>query len=276
MEINEENKYQWIEDYLESSLDKTEKKFFEEELEKNPPLKVDFEEQRRAQSSLEAYFADEKTRLLAQKIVRQNKDIIDVTFRDSPNPGNNPLSNFRFYLLLMGLVLPLLFLLFYFFWKPDSSLGEEKKGSEEINDTVSYPPSSPEIVPSPSLINEDGGSASGKDSLPVASPQSTIVDTSPQIDSIIEIVLGESYGFGPSNGYASRMRRVLKYSQAPESLRPIPERAYLFDDTLRIYGSIDLQTSRLLFYENESKYKLKIRQDTFTLFRYEDWQNLRD
>ncbi len=274
MKINEENQSEWVERYLEHTLNHQERQFFEEKLGQDRALKTELETQQEAHRWITSTLHEEKYRRQIHHILEKNPDLIGPDgsrggdfFWQQPGRWIMAISLF----VLVGLAL-------YWLNSPPApmSSAEENLSPADTNQEQIAASSEPETLSqdnSPTLEAQSRDTAQPANLQPKNSENQQA--QAPQLFMIPEYIYKQSMGFSGSDQAASRQRPVLRYYQAP-----VPEAQtqgqtyYLLEDTLHVYGDVQIQNLKLLFLEPDLRYLWAEGGDTIEIFQDTDWRRL--
>ncbi|HAS39054.1 MAG TPA: hypothetical protein DCS93_01180 [Microscillaceae bacterium] len=94
----------------------------------------------------------------------------------------------------------------------------------------------------------------------------TLPPLSRKLDSLPELRFNQGLGFGKTLETNTRFRLVYFYNRLPQATQPQQEAFYQFQDTLRFYGPVGkTQQLHLLFYPRKGEYALVTPKDTLPL-----------
>lgn len=295
MEINQENRFEWIDKYLENELTEDELSVFYNTLEIDESLQADLQaqqethEQLLAHARMKAYAKGQNTPIenenmyskeeyahfkLIQSILKEEKEEEDDTEIEKQE-GNFFKKNFKSLMAVAAMVVIGLVALWI------SQRNKEINTIPPIaeNDTTQKQQNLvEEIIPqedtSKEVIAEED-----PDTEKIREEKKPIVkeDTNPKQFQIPEYTIMSRLGFAGKGQPNAKSRLILVYPKSPsDAIRDLSKTHYLFDDTLRFYGkNINIQELQLIYARQDQEYYLVQKVDTLKLATYEDWQLLK-
>jgi hypothetical protein len=272
MKIDDENKYDWIDRYLENELNEAELIFFEQEKANNPDFASQVNRQLEAQKNLERFLRESTTRQEADFLLRDNKTLIDSLTQESSKavPLRPMIGNHKYWQMAAAALFGLLALTYGVFYYFDFFRQPE---------IVKIPVDSlkQKIVEKP--IHKDNQDSVSKLKTPnpqIADNQKVIKESPWRIEQIEELILKKTMGYAGNNNREKTSRPMKIYAQSPLEKPTENQIIYRLTDTLQIYGIRDTRLLRLLYREELAKYFLIVQNDTFSLnYRTRKWQLLK-
>ncbi|MDX2305830.1 MAG: hypothetical protein NW226_23685 [Microscillaceae bacterium] len=288
MEINNENKFEWIERYIENDLNEEELQLFKQELARDETLREDLKTQQGIDklliSSLEHLHLQknldpkkEEYKRDFQAILAKNPDLLDLPKQTNTHVFFSRLTR-RPYLSIAAIFLILLTALpvYQIFWGEDKA----KPGTGTlVTDTL--PKESEEKPITDSRVGEkDTAQETQENPEQVEDIPLPEANTKPKLAYINEYTIRQRLGLaGSPDTKTAERRAILLYSQNPSGKQKLdPSKTYyLFrpEDTLRFYGNIQPETLKLIFVEQPKPAYLLVKgKDTLDIVQYTRWQEL--
>lgn len=286
--INNSNREQLIQDYIEGNLSVQDTKEFEALLAKDTTLRNEVALQREILENIEEALAIHEIEEIFEEVNADQKAFIQQTAKQTyaRHRLNNGWKNLIVVLVLAGGLITGGVML--------------SKQYRNKNNTVTEKTSSAQVAELPSTVVQNKATKVDKtpdtlketdEDIVDAQTPNKIINTKPErrkeeklqspspytlpaltqrLDSLPEIRLNQSMGFGKKSEASSRFRLVYFYNRLPKATEMPKEASYQFQDTLRFYGPVgDPQKLFLLFNPRRGEYSLVTPKDTLPL-QYKD------
>lgn len=297
MEINQENRFEWIDKYLENELSEEELSFFYKTLENDESLQADLQTQ---QEMHEQFLANGRMKVYAngQQTIIEDKNayskeeyanfsliqgiLKDKEKEDRPDfdaqKPNFFKKNFRVLMTIAALVVIVPIMWWLIQGKVETPIGDKPIVEEDT--TKKENNSNKEVLPN---IPDDNSEEIVKEEKPneeivqEEKPQIVEEDTRPKQFKIPEYTLSSRLGFAGKGQPNAKQRTILIHTKSPsDDIKDLSKVHYFFDDTLRFYGkNINAQELQLLYLQNDAEYLLVQKTDTLEIFKYPKWSLLR-
>ncbi|WP_299459280.1 hypothetical protein [uncultured Microscilla sp.] len=275
--INQTNRELLIQQYIEGSLSEQDTKKFEALLKRDTTLRNDVALQQEINTHIEAAFAMQDLDDLLDEVVKDNKDFIKKTAKDTFKQSKRT-KGFKNLIVLLVAVGALLS---GGLWLSARYQNTAAKASQlatlpqhpiaegtyllRANSTGERPATSPGKTSQPKTAIEKQASSKTPPGKTLKAPPA-LSPLRSQLDSLPEIVTERGMGFGKAAGVRTTYRPVYFYNRLPDANKDHTEVYYQFRDTLRVYGQVT-QRSRLflLFRPHQGEYYMVTPKDTIPL-----------
>lgn len=274
MEINDQNKVDWIERYLEQDLSAEENRFFEDTIHKDESLRSEFEEHKEVEKVIKLERRKEKYRQEMKDFLNENPDVLSTHKRLNSYANYQRLA--AVFLLLVTSILIIYLLL------PKSKSPVIVKGDidsiQKVMDSVVQNPDENILPNDITSIPQDSNSLAPNPEKANPKIPGQRQNEAPVYANIAKYTLKNRLGFSGTSSRNKTNHPVLFYSNPPRpDFMKSDEIYYLFEDfvdTLRVYGNIQIEELQLLYIESDIQYLLVIGQDTLEIYPDVDWQKL--
>ncbi|MCU0447204.1 MAG: hypothetical protein MUE85_20095 [Microscillaceae bacterium] len=274
MKIDDENKYDWIERYLDNELNEAELKFFEQARINHPAFAEEVNRQVEAQKTLENILFENQIRQEARALWQEDDETVERTpFANNSRqvalrPSKITSRYWQLAAVLVGILAISWGVLYYNDWfepkivaNPLDSL-KEKIVKQEPQKT---PQDSGKSIIEPKPNNQQ-----------IVDNQKVMEKKTAQILQIEELIIKTTRGYSGNLKPEKTQRPLLILDKSPMDSNVEKYIIYRLADTLKIYGIADAQKMQLLYREELAKYYLIVEKDTFPLnYRTRKWQFLK-
>ncbi|EAY24124.1 anti-sigma factor [Microscilla marina] len=275
--INQTNRELLIQQYIEGSLSEQDTKKFEALLKRDTTLRNDVALQQEINTHIEAAFVMQDLDDLLDEVVKDNKDFIKKTAKDTfkQSKRTKGFKNLIILFIAAGALLS------GGVWLSARHQHTAAKASE-LATLPQHSIAEETLLLRAKLPEGRSTSQPGKESQekPVVEKQASsktppgktlkappaLSPLRSQLDSLPEIVTEQGMGFGKAAGVRTTYRPVYFYNRLPDANKDHAEVYYQFRDTLRVYGQVT-QRSRLflLFRPQQGEYYMVTPKDTIPL-----------
>ncbi len=293
MKINEENRFEWIDKYLENELTEDELAFFYNALENDESLQADLQaqqethEQLLAHARMKAYANGRQTLIedenmyskeeyahfkLMQGILKEKEREDEPDFE--PQQANFFKKNFRILVAVAAIIVIGLVALWI-------SQGNREIDTEPpiTNTDTTKKQEKPQQQITPEDNSEKEIAEDNPDTEKIQEEKPPIVkeDTSPKQFQIPEYTISSRLGFAGQGQPNAKRRLILIYPKSPSTdIKDLSRTHYLFDDTLRFYGkNIKAEELQLIYAQNDQEYYLVQKTDTLEIAKHPTWKVLK-
>lgn len=278
MEINDQNRNEWIEKYLEHRLSTKEKNFFEASLNKDKKLELELKEQQEIAKFLSSSLKEEKHRQEIKSFLANNPNILLGDSKDAGNANHFFLNNSSRLAAVILLLITSMLILYVLIPKKDPQViveGDQDTTQKSPDSLIQNPPDeqvtitpmddSNTVAPNPEQPKKDN---------PTVSP-----NPRPIVANISKYTVKNRLGFSGTSPIRAVKHPVLLYQNPPISKLETSEGPYYlfkdFEDTLRFFGNIQMEEIQLLYIESDIQYLLVRGQDTLEIYPDVTWQSLK-
>jgi hypothetical protein len=274
MKMDEENKNEWLEKYLEGALEGNELALFQKEMETNRAFKETVETQELVHQRLQEYMDKQAMQGILKDIFIRDKSYFESLAKEAP--PKVPTTDWRKIqrigaLVFLGCLLAWLFFFKLMYQQPQDKIVKENHDPKNTQDSNIKKDNNTLLIDSINKVQSQDPERQKTPQQEKKQPALSVV-----LDSIPELRYKKAMGFSGSVGTEQKKRLVLFYHFLPEDDLDASKKYYKFrDDTLRLYGLKDKNGMKLLFYEKNAQYKLFINPDTIPLsFKEKRWKLL--